>query len=77
VIFVSVSFVYTDWNWLFKISALSTVSVTRIPSRFRGATPELSILMLSIFFGLTFDGMCWSGPPIGRSHIICSMICFS
>ena len=43
---VSVSFVNTDWNWLFKISDLSTVSVTRIPSRFRGATPELSVLML-------------------------------
>ena len=37
---MSVSFVNTDWNWLFKI--FSTVSVTRIPSRFRGATPELS-----------------------------------
>ena len=39
---MSVLFVNTDWNWLFEISALSTVSVTRIPSRFRGATPELS-----------------------------------
>ena len=39
---MSVSFVNADWNWLFKISAFSTVSVTRIPSRFRGAKPELS-----------------------------------
>jgi hypothetical protein len=41
-IYVSVSFVNADWNWLFKISAFSTVSVSRIPSRFRGAKPELS-----------------------------------
>ena len=39
---MSVSFVNTDWNWLFKISAFSTMSVTRIPSRFRGAKPDLS-----------------------------------
>ena len=31
-----------DWNWLFKISAFSTMSVTRIQSRFRGAKPDLS-----------------------------------
>jgi hypothetical protein len=41
-IYLSVSFVNADWNWLFKISVFSTVSVTRIPSRFRGAKPELS-----------------------------------
>jgi hypothetical protein len=33
---------------LFKISAFSTVYVTRIPSRYRGATPELSVHMLLI-----------------------------
>jgi hypothetical protein len=41
-IYVSVSFVNTDWNWLFKLSAFSTMSVTRIPSRFRGVNPDLS-----------------------------------
>ena len=39
---MSVSFVNADWNWLFKISAFSTVSVTRIASCLRGAKPELS-----------------------------------
>ena len=39
---MSVSFVNADWNWLFRISPFSTVSVSGIPSRFRWTKPELS-----------------------------------
>ena len=38
------SFVNTDLNWAFKISALVTLSECRTPWRFSGATPGLSFL---------------------------------